>query len=706
MRTLLLFSFFFLLICIKDAKLKNNMVKKSAIFLFLFFYIATVRIKTYAATWSVSKEVATFTVSSDEIVFEQDDNNYYFAFDLSNNPYGYASSTSFVVSQRSDIGYIYHTVTYGTDGSYNSSEYSKVGSSGSLGTFALEELTGNVIKLRAYPYMYVYDTSIGSGHAVSNTGVLQNDVCVKTIQDENGNNVYRLQIPKSKINLFRYINFRGTKNHSGHPTVNTVCALSHAFDLTTLTDHECDFKIRFLDNVHHDYYCNICHWSKNKTAHVYEYEDIFGYSNRRCECGAHNKSTVRLYQESSSDAGGSSSHKISHIDIIGSPLESFTSPSMEEIEIEGYVFLGFDPPLPDVFPNESVEYKLKYRPITYKVLYSFDNFSKLSNEFLESSMVSKGTARRLNALEISEIENEYGISLYGLTYSLIEDCIYDKDIYMPKYKMKFYGLIGWGSIKNNFSYIYSAGRAYRNLTTKDNDVIVLNPLFEHYSDDDSDNDITGDDSVGKREDGDSGIIHHGDNDGGPGSSGSSDGSGGNGSGGGGSGGGGGGGGGNNESKSSDISQGGSGSDGSGNTDAGDGGSSKIPNDGDGENNNLNNLNYYNYKDLDLLSIYELENLFNGLSEIDYPYTNMNLVYSNENQARNNLLHFLDSETFAQKFSDHLEDEKLYIENLRNEKLMALTKLILKRTYYFLLLLLLILFARDRLARQKAKKCIK
>jgi hypothetical protein len=85
---------------------------------------------------------------------------------------------------------------------------------------------------------------------------------------------------------------------------------------------------------------------------------------------------------------------------------------------------------------------------------------------------------------------------------------------------------------------------------------------------------------------------------------------------------------------------------------------------------------------------------------------MNLVYSNENQARNNLLHFLDSETFAQKFSDHLEDEKLYIENLRNEKLMALTKLILKRTYYFLLLLLLILFARDRLARQKAKKCIK
>ena len=757
MKFLLFFSFLFLLYCMRLSffqQEKNHskyaVIKNFAVFLFIFFYVALARKTTFAATWSFTKKTATFTVTSDEIFFEQDDNNYYFTFDTSNNPYGYSSNSSFVVSQRSDLDYLNHTTTVGSSAYTYKTYYKAAGESVSLGTFSVTPKANDVMQVGEYPSFYVFDTSVTSSMGIDGSSNVHTDVRMVTID-----RVSKFQVPKSKIHLFRYINFFGTKEYSGNPSTSLRYGLSNAVDLMSIVNHECDFKIRYLDETYHDYYCDICHWAKDKSEHSFDLEDAFGYSGRKCACGSHNKVTMRLSVESSDGKNISigdaidfsdTYKKIEHKDIIGTPNSPFDLGDLNINERPGYIFLGLDPPLPDVFPSQSIEFKLIYRPIEYKVLYSHDNLSKLNTRTLEKSLTSRGSARELKSGEVEKIEEEYNISLSGLVYCMVQDCVYDREFSLPAYRVIDYAHDGWGSIKNNFYPLYKTNVPVKNLTLANNDVIVLNPVFTLLNNSGTGSDNWNGDSGGSREDGNSDIIHHGDNEG----------PGGGGAGGGGAGGGGAGGasdGSTSDGSTGDGSTGGSSSgdenankenvsddgDGDGSRDgigegiggsgasdgdtggAGDGGSG-----GGGTNakaggetilgNNTNLDVNKEYIDLDALDAYELEDYLSNLFNIkDLQTLNntfrlnsinvLNSKHSLNNFGKNSFMQFLNGTAFAQNFEDHLEKEKLRIENLKKERLAQLAKLILERTLYFLAIFFIVFMIWDRRHKQKVKKYI-
>ena len=737
MKFLLLFSFLFLLYCMRLSffqQEKNNskyaVIKNFAIFLFIFFYVALVRKTTFAATWSFTKKTATFTVTSDEIFFEQDDNNYYFTFDTSNNPYGYVSNSAFVVSQRSDLDYLNHTTTVGSSAYTYKTYYKAAGESISLGTFSVTPKANDVMQVGEHPSFYVFDTSVVSTMGIDGSSNVHTDVKNVSI-----NNVSKFQVPKSKIHLFRYINFFGTKEYSGNASTSLRYGLSNAVDLMSIINHECDFKIRYLDETYHDYYCDICHWAKDKNEHSFDLEDAFGYSGRKCACGFHNKVTIRLSVESSDGKNISigdaidfsdTYKKIEHKDIIGTPNSPFDLGDLNINERPGYIFLGLDPPLPDVFPNESIEYKLLYEPIKYKVLYSHDNLSKIDTRLLARSLKSKGSARELKSGEVEKIEEEYNISLSGLVYCMVQDCVYDREFLLPTYRVTDFAHDGWGSIKNNFYPLYKTNVPVKNLTTANNDVIVLNPVFTLLNNSGTGSDNWNGDSGGSREDGNSDIIHHGDNEG-PGGGGSGGGGAGGASGGSTSDGSTGGSSLGDETASNENASdggaggaiggaGGSGGDGSSGGSAGGGGT----NTGAGGETNLgNNTNLdvkKEYIDLDALDAYELEdymsNLFNtkDLQTLNNTFrlnsiNVLNSKHSLNSFGKNSFMHFLSNTAFAQNFEDHLEKEKLRIENLKKERLAQLAKSILERTLYFLAMFFIIFLIWDIRHKQKVKKYI-
>ena len=707
MKFLLFFSFLFLLYCMRLSffqQEKNHykyaVVKNFAVFLFIFFYVAFARKTTFAATWSFTKKTATFTVTSDEIFFEQDDNNYYFTFDTSNNPYGYASNSSFVVSQRSDLDYLNHTTTVGSSAYTYKTYYKAAGESVSLGTFSVTPKANDVMQVGEYPSFYVFDTSVTSSMGIDGSSNVHTDVKIVSI-----NKVSKFQVPKSKIHLFRYINFFGTKEYSGNPSTSLRYGLSNAVDLMSIVNHECDFRIRYLDETYHDYYCDICHWAKDKSEHSFDLEDAFGYSGRKCACGSHNKVTMRLSVESSDGKNISigdaidfsdTYKKLEHKDIIGTPNSPFGLGDLNINERPGYIFLGLDPPLPDVFPSQSIEFKLIYRPIEYKVLYSHDNLSKLNTRTLEKSLTSRGSARELKFGEVEKIEEEYNISLSGLIYCMVQDCVYDREFSLPTYRVIDYAHDGWGSIKNNFYPLYKTNVPVKNLTLANNDVIVLNPVFTLLNNSGTGSDNWSGNSGGSREDGNSDIIHHGDNEG-PG------------------------GGGQGEENTSDDGAGGAiggagdGADGSGDTTGGGdvtgGGGTNV---GAGGETNLD-VNK-EYIDLDALDAYELEDYLSNLFSIKdlqtlnntFRLNSINLLNSKHSLnsfGKNSFMHFLSNTAFAQNFEDHLEKEKLRIEDLKKERLVQLAKSILERTLYFLAIFFIIFLIWDIRHKQKEKKYI-
>jgi hypothetical protein len=689
---------------------KYAVIKNFAVFLFIFFYVVLVRKTAFAATWSFTKKTATFTVTSDEIFFEQDDNNYYFTFDTSNNPYGYASNSSFVVSQRSDLDYLNHTTTVGSSAYTYKTYYKAAGESVSLGTFSVTPKANDVMQVGEHPSFYVFDTSVTSSMGIDGSSNVHTDVKIVSI-----NNVLKFQVPKSKIHLFRYINFFGTKEYSGNPSTSLRYGLSNAVDLMSIVNHECDFKIRYLDETYHDYYCDICHWAKDKSEHSFDLEDAFGYSGRKCACGSHNKVTMRLSVESSDGKNISQGDaidftdtykKLEHKDIIGTPNSPFDLGDLNINERPGYIFLGLDPPLPDVFPSQSLEFKLIYRPIEYKVLYSHDNLSKLNTRTLEKSLTSRGSARELKSGEVEKIEKEYNISLSGLVYCMVQDCIYDREFSLPTYRVIDYAHDGWGSIKNNFYPLYKTNVPVKNLTLANNDVIVLNPVFTLLNNSGTGSDNWSGDSGGSREDGNSDIIHHGDNEG-PGGGGA----------------GGGGAGGASDASGGSTSDGSTGGSSSGDenaskenaSDDGDGDGSKDDigegiggsgaSDGDTEGGGTTGGGTYELEDylLNLFSIKDLQTLNNTfrLNSINV----LNSKHSLNSFGKNSFMHFLSNTAFAQNFEDHLEKEKLRIENLKKERLVQLAKLILERTLYFLAIFFIVFMIWDRRHKQKVKKYI-
>ena len=74
-------------------------------------------------------------------------------------------------------------------------------------------------------------------------------------------------------------------------------------------------------------------------------------------------------------------------------------------------------------------------------------------------------------------------------------------------------------------------------------------------------------------------------------------------------------------------------------------------------------------------------------------------------GKNSFMHFLRNTAFAQNFEDHLEKEKLRIENLKKERLAQLAKSILERTLYFLAIFFIIFLIWDIRRKQKVKKYI-
>lgn len=729
MKFLLLFSFLFLLYCVRLSffqqeknRSKYTVIKNFAIFLFIFFYVALVRKTTFAATWSFTKKTATFTVTSDEIFFEQDDNNYYFTFDTSNNPYGYVSNSAFVVSQRSDLDYLNHTTTVGSSAYTYKTYYKAAGESISLGTFSVTPKANGVMQVGEHPSFYVFDTSVVSTMGIDGSSNVHTDVKNVSI-----NNVSKFQVPKSKIHLFRYINFFGTKEYSGNASTSLRYGLSNAVDLMSIVNHECDFKIRYLDETYHDYYCDICHWAKDKSEHSFDLEDAFGYSGRKCACGFHNKVTIRLLLESSDGKNISigdaidftdTYKKLEHKDIIGTPNSPFDLGDLNINERPGYIFLGLDPPLPDVFPNESIEYKLLYEPIKYKVLYSHDNLSKIDTRLLARSLKSKGSARDLSSGEVEKIEEEYNASLSGLVYCMVQDCVYDREFFLPTYRVIDYAHEGWGSIKNNFYPLYKTNVPVKNLTLANNDVIVLNPVFTLLNNSGTESENWSGDTGGSREDGNSDIIHHGDNEGpgGGGSGGAGDGSTGDGGSGGGQGGStngnvasdgvtGGGVGGDDGDGDGDGSKDGIG-EGIGGSGASDGGGNTTGGgDATGDGIDLDALDAYKIEDYmsNLFSIKDLQTLNNTfrLNSINV----LNSKHSLNSFGKNSFMHFLSNTAFAQNFEDHLEKEKLRIENLKKERLAQLAKSILERTLYFLAIFFIIFLIWDIRHKQKVKKYI-
>lgn len=737
MKFLLFFSFLFLLYCVKVflSQKENNraryaVIKNFAIFLFIFFYIATVKTTVHAATWSFSKAAAVFTISPEEILFIQDDTNYYFKFETSNNPYGHVSGTSFVISNRPDLDLLNHTTTVGSSNTTYKTTYKSGGTI--FGTFSCTPKASDINQVNEYPSICVYDTSVTSGIGIDSAGRKHEDVCHVMID-----RFTWYKIPKSKITTFRYVNLYGSKDYSGNSSTGYKFGLSHAVDLMSIVDHECDFKVRYLDETYHDYYCSTCRWSKDKKEHAFDLPDVFGFENRKCECGLCNKSTIRLSLESTDGKNISkgdaidfndSYKKINQIDINGTPGTPFTLSDLNIEEIPGYIFLGLDPPLPDVFPSESIEYKLVYEPIKYKVLYSHDNLSNIETRKLSAALKSKGSARDIRAGEVEQIERDYNISLDGLVYCMVQDCVYDREFSLPTYLLYSYTHLGWGNIKNNLTPLYSTSKPVKNLTLVNNDVVVLIPAFSYVDTSRNDNETWngnsgggGSGSSGGREGGSSNIIDN--SGGGPGGSGGS---------GSGSGSGGGSGGGPGDDLNNNNND----------------NNNNVDNKNDNGNNNDddNNQNNGNNKDSALTNSDDKSDAKNsdddknsnkddlqgaGGSGLDGNDGNggdagtdgsdgggtggsgldnnllgdLNLFSAMSSFGKNSFISFLSNTSFRKNFETHLEREKLALENLRRQKISALGKMILQRTLIFLTLLMLIIFIRDIKARQKVKKHI-
>lgn len=703
--------------------LKNEKLKKFLFFVVLFFLTLFFRETVLADSWTTGKTYGSFNISNDDITFYQDDGYYYFEFDFSHNPYGSVSNNGYILSQISTIGYMQESSGTGSSGVSRTCQYSSDKGGTYYGTTHISATNSGAVTFHEAPSFYIFDNAVRT-QGISPSKTFLSDVC-STVLKIDGVNHNCAKVAKSKISLFRYLNARGTRNMSlsGKDTF----AMSNAFDLMTLTEHECEFKARYIDAGHHDYYCSICHWSKNLEEHKFDRPDIFGYENHRCACGLHDKTTIRLSIESADGKNISKGDvidfsdtykKINNIDFIGTPNSPFELNGIDVEDVPGYIFLGLDPPLPTVFPDESVEFKLIYEPIKYKILYSHDNLSRLGSGKIASSLTSKGSARDLAPGETQKIEEEYGISLDGLVYSMIQDCVYDRQYYLPTYSLYSHVHLGWGSIKNNFNPLYSASSPIKNLTTKNNDVLIFNPVFS-YIDSSGSGDTWNNDPIGKREDGSSNIIDDTNN--GPGGSGGGGGSGGSGA--------------------------GPGDSGSGVND-GPGGSIQTPTDidsnivpttdetnssgavdqkSDFENKNLEDKSSDDEKsndedDSSIITDADAGSNNAGGSggtdgtggtgidtdfNIDKYETDVgnNLYNKISSFGKNSFLSFLSSTSFRKNFEKHLERERLYLENLKRQKISAMVKTVLQRTLIFLMLLLLVIFIRDRKERQKVKKHI-
>ena len=703
--------------------LKNEKLKKFLFFVVLFFLTLFFRETVLADSWTTGKTYGSFNISNDDITFYQDDDYYYFEFDFSHNPYGSVSNNGYILSQISTIGYMQESSGTGSSGVSRTCQYSSDKGGTYYGTTHISATNSGAVTFHEAPSFYIFDNAVRT-QGISPSKTFLSDVCSAVLKID-GVNHNCAKVAKSKISLFRYLNARGTRNMSlsGKDTF----AMSNAFDLMTLTEHECEFKARYIDAGHHDYYCSICHWSKNLEEHKFDRPDIFGYENHRCACGLHDKTTIRLSIESADGKNISKGDvidfsdtykKINNIDFIGAPNSPFELNGIDIEDVPGYIFLGLDPPLPTVFPDESVEFKLIYEPIKYKILYSHDNLSRLGSGKIASSLTSKGSARDLAPGETQKIEEEYGISLDGLVYSMIQDCVYDRQYYLPTYSLYSHVHLGWGSIKNNFNPLYSASSPIKNLTTKNNDVLIFNPVFS-YIDSSGSGDTWNNDPIGKREDGSSNIIDDTNN--GPGGSGTGGGSGGSGTGPGDSGPGSGIGGAgvvdnaNSSNNDNDVNNNGNNNNGNNN----DNNKNKID-DNKNDNGNSDKENKTNDKD-DSQGIGAGGDGADGTGDssdgsggggIDVNSDANTFLFSLSSQyqglpnfGKNSFLSFISTTSFRKNFEMHLERERLYLENLKRQKISAMVKTVLQRTLIFLMLLLLVIFIRDRKERQKVKKHI-
>ena len=501
--------------------LKNERFRRILFFIILFLLTVFIRKTTLADSWLTGKAYGSFNISDDEITFIQDDDNYYFIFDFSHNSYGAVSNTGYILSQSPSIGYMQESSSTGSAGVSRTCLYYSSAGGAYYGTTYISSTNSGSTTLHDAPSIYIFDNAVRA-EGISPSKTFVSDVHNSSIKIDNVNK-FCAKVPKSKISYFRYLNARGTRNTAS--SGRNSYAMSNAYDLMTLTSHECDFKPRYIDAEHHDYYCSICHWGKGLEEHTFDQVDAFGYENHKCGCGLHNKSTIRFMQENSE--GSSGDNNISYVDIIGTPGDELDLTdymgSGGGFEKEGYVFVGFDPEPPSKFPDESIEYKILYRPIKYKILFSIENNLKLNNQILNSLLISKQSARSITKLET-------GISVGKC--NMIIDAVYDKEYYLPTYGNNEVIFFGWTDVRETSYGKYKTGVKIKNLTSIENKIIILYPaLYDKQAHVSSGESNYQNEPIGNKENGNSGIIHHGSDTGGPGSGGSSGGGGGESSGG-------------------------------------------------------------------------------------------------------------------------------------------------------------------------------
>lgn len=497
--------------------LKNEKVRKILFFIILFLLTVCIRKVTLADSWLTGKAYGSFNISDDEITFIQDDDNYYFIFDFSHNSYGAVSNTGYILSQSPSLGYMQESSGTGSAGVSRTCLYYSSAGGTYYGTTYISSTNSGSTTLHDAPSIYIFDNAVRA-EGISSSKTFVSDVRNSSIKIDNVNKSCA-KVPKSKISYFRYLNARGTRNTAS--SGKNSYAMSNAYDLMTLTSHECDFKPRYIDAEHHDYYCSICHWGKGLEEHTFDKADAFGYENHKCVCGLHNKSTIRFMQENSE--GSSGDNNISYVDIIGTPGDELDLTdymgSGGGFEREGYVFVGFDPEPPSKFPDESIEYKILYRPIKYKILFSIENNLKLNNQILNSLLISKQSARSITEEDIELIKSETGTSINNC--NMIIDAVYDSEFYLPTYGNNEVIFFGWTDVREASYGKYKTGVKIKNLTSAENKIIILYPaLYDKQAHTSSGESNYQNEPIGNKENGNSGIIHHGSDTGGPGGGGS------------------------------------------------------------------------------------------------------------------------------------------------------------------------------------------
>ncbi len=691
--------------------LKNEKVRKILFFIILFLLTVCIRKTALADSWLTGKAYGSFNISDDEITFIQDDDNYYFVFDFSHNSYGAVSNTGYILSQSPSLGYMQESSSTGSAGVSRTCLYYSSAGGTYYGTTYISSTNSGSTTLHETPSIYIFDNAVRS-EGISPSKTFVSDVHNSSIKIDNVNKSCA-KVPKSKINYFRYLNARSTRNTAS--SGKNSYAMSNAYDLMTLTSHECDFKPRYIDAEHHDYYCSICHWGKGLEEHTFDKADAFGYENHKCVCGLHNKSTIRFKQENSE--GSSGDNNISYVDIIGTPGDELDLTdymgSGGGFEKEGYVFVGFDPEPPSKFPDESIEYKILYRPIKYKILFSTENNLKLNNQILSSLLISKQSARSITEEDIEKIKSETGTSINNC--NMIIDAVYDEEFYLPTYGNNEVIFFGWTDVREASHGKYKTGVKIKNLTSTENKIIILYPALY-----DKQAHVSGGESnyqnepIGNRENGNSGIIHHGSDTGGPGGGGSSGGGGGGSSGG--------------ASEESKVNN--------NNIDNETKEDEKDKTDDESKSieetnateetedkeNKKENEDETSAENQDETSAEdetleeenkddETENEENENEETEEDETeddeNKNLIldaHQSGNDRGGGILDFFSDITFASTLKEHLSSEFLWakMEKLKN---ISVLKSVLSKMFYFLILLLVVLHSRDRKHKRKVQKCV-